>query len=945
VINTATGEIVLPHGGLGTEPGAAAQWHLNNTGQTGGTPGIDLNIVRAWPDYTGRLVKIGIVDDGFDLAHPDLAANFRCGFDLAGNDPNPSAEGSDRHGTTTAGVIGADDNGAGLLGVAHDAELFGFRVAFGSSPLSMFTDAMARQAAMDVSSNSWGFSVPFADDFANPAFAAFAGAIEAAAVGGRGGLGTVWVFAAGNERDAGDSVNHHNLLNSEYAVTVAALDANGQVAWFSNPGAALLVSAPGVGILTTDRVGSPGYTATETAVMNGTSYAAPMISGVVALMLEANPGLGYRDVQDILAASARPVDAGNPSWTTNGATTWNGGGQRFSNDYGFGLVDATAAVRLAETWFATGQPAATAANRALAQASWSGTLAIPDNDLGGVTSTLALAQDIRIDRIALDLDISHSWIGDLTVTLTSPSGTQSPLIVRPGSAPGSGGGGSSDDDIRFTVTSNAFRNETAAGLWTLTVTDLFAADLGTLDGWTLRAIGDSPSFNDHFIYTDAFATLADPARRILGDAAGTDTINAAAVSTDCVIDLAGLACTIAGEALTIAPGTLIEHAIGGDGADVITGNAVANTLWGGRGNDLLRGLAGDDTLFGGAGNDTLDGGDGFDRALFDVMRASASFAWDGATLLVQTDGFTDRLTFIEDLVFTDQVVSVASLLPPPPVGAPTAIRLAASAATFATQGQYFQANAPAPGTTRSLDEATLGIPGLLPGTAATLATDLAGLVSVTLDSAWGSLGYARVTDSDGGQARIAGFAETFVSFAGTAASRIEVLGTQRASITTGLGNDLINLVDHAGPGDAGGRLITITSGGGDDSITVQATNPLSQVRLYGGDGNDVITSLGASADLVSAGGGNDRIDAGAGNDRISGGLGADVFVFRTGAGQDTITDFAPGIDRIEFQGIAAAAVAVTALSGGMRLAWGSGDSVLLSGVKAAQFLASDLVFV
>jgi hypothetical protein len=250
----------LKLGGLASEPGAAGQWHLRNPGQAGGTPGIDINVLRAWADSTGLGVRIGIIDDGFDLTHPDLAANFRGGWDSRGNNPVPQAEADDIHGTATAGLIGADDNGSGLLGVAHDATLLGFRIGFGAAGTgAQVIDALSRQAGVDVSSSSWGYTTAFADDFARVSFAPLATALANAATVGRGGLGTVWVFAAGNGRQAGDNVNHHNLLNSQFAIAVAALDSAGRVASFSTPGAAGLLSAPGVAVLTTDATGSAGH--------------------------------------------------------------------------------------------------------------------------------------------------------------------------------------------------------------------------------------------------------------------------------------------------------------------------------------------------------------------------------------------------------------------------------------------------------------------------------------------------------------------------------------------------------------------------------------------------------------------------------------------------------------------------------------------------------------
>ena len=125
-----------------------------------------------------------------------------------------------------------------------------------------------------------------------------------------------------------------------------------------------------------------------------------------------------------------------------------------------------------------------------------------------------------------------------------------------------------------------------------------------LNSWNLRLYGDAASADDTYVYTNEFATIgADAARRTLSDAGGVDTINGAALTGATVIDLAAGTATIAGRAVTFAAGTVIENAIGGDGADELTGGTGINHLSGGRGSDVLRGGAGADVLDGGAGID------------------------------------------------------------------------------------------------------------------------------------------------------------------------------------------------------------------------------------------------------------------------------------------------------------------------------------------------------
>ncbi|SVD34209.1 uncharacterized protein METZ01_LOCUS387063, partial [marine metagenome] len=292
---------------------------------------------------------------------------------------------------------------------------------------------------------------------------------------------------------------------------------NGQVANFSTPGAPILVSAPGLAISTTSSFsGYPAYT-----TISGTSFSSPITSGVVALMLEANPELGYRDVQEILAYSARQTDANSPGWDVNGAVNWNGGGLHVSHDYGYGLIDAYAAVRLAETWELT----STQANLATVSASSSPELAILD--YATITDTIQISSGLQIDHVEVDLDLTHTWIGDLTVSLTSPDNTTSILVNRPGGEYNGvlyAVGGASQDDINFTLSSTHNWGETGAGTWTLSVTDHGPLDQGVLDSWTLRLSGDAINTDDTYIYTDefgAFTGAGDAARRLLSDSEGS----------------------------------------------------------------------------------------------------------------------------------------------------------------------------------------------------------------------------------------------------------------------------------------------------------------------------------------------------------------------------------------------------------------------------------------
>ncbi|NDE54437.1 MAG: hypothetical protein EB069_07625, partial [Actinobacteria bacterium] len=356
---------------LPTDTSARYQWHLY--------PEVGANIFPVWRDWNGTGIKVAIFDQGIDPTHPDLNDNLllslgRKASNLSvGGDPILSI---DNHGTPVAGVIAAESNGLGVIGVAPKASLVSIYSPLSSSPASFsaeIVNAFTYAKAFDILNNSWGFgnysslgsSYPWAflDNFRSTTFSKAGQALKSLAENGRNGLGTVVVQSAGNSYSLGDDTNLHNFQNSRYIITVAGTDYQGTATSYSSPGSSVLIAAPGgevninndqlSKIFTTDRVGLAGYGSGDYTFISGTSFSGPIVSGVVALMLDANPLLGYRDVQQIIAYSGRRIAESENTWAYNGAKNWNGGGLHFdsvTHNLGFGLIDTLTAVRLAETW-------------------------------------------------------------------------------------------------------------------------------------------------------------------------------------------------------------------------------------------------------------------------------------------------------------------------------------------------------------------------------------------------------------------------------------------------------------------------------------------------------------------------------------------------------------------------------------------------------------------
>ena len=400
------------------------QWHLENTGQDNGVSGEDVNITGAWNSVRGTGVVIGVVDDGLEWDHEDLSANYESNldYDYCNYDSDPMPASWDAHGTAAAGVAAAiGNNGVGVSGAAPDASLAGLMlIACGNSDNDEGNALSHLNNDIDIYSNSWGPS-DNGQTLSGPGPLMIA-AFEDDAYNGRNGLGNIITWAAGNGLSSDDDSNLDGYANSRFTISVTAVDHDGDQTNYGEPGANVLVSAPsdgsGVGITTTDNEGNSGYTNGDyTSNFGGTSSATPLVSGVIALMLEANSNLTWRDVQQIIVESARKNDPNDSGWNTNGA------GHEFNHKYGFGVIDAGHAVSLAENWTNLGPEVNIS----------SGTITvsqtIPDNEPDNpVVSTHTVSESLIVESVDVIFDADHSYRSDLDVTLISPDGTETELV-------------------------------------------------------------------------------------------------------------------------------------------------------------------------------------------------------------------------------------------------------------------------------------------------------------------------------------------------------------------------------------------------------------------------------------------------------------------------------------------------------------------------------------
>ena len=326
------------------------------------------------------------------------------------------------HGTACAGLIsGVLDNSVCGAGVAPQANLVSIRFRDATDPGDAGSLALRHEIDnIQVYSNSWG--APADDGNLHFPSGQIADSFRHGTLKGRGGLGSVYVFSAGNGGETNDNCNYDGYANSLYTIAVGGITRFGTRSSLSEKCCAMLVTAPsgsaepgGSFISTTDLVGNSGYSDGDcTQTFRGTDASAPLVAGVVALMLEVNPALSWRDVQHILAFSARPIDLRFGDWFENGA------GRQVSHKYGFGLVDANAAVSMASNF--RNLPLQLVVESKLRFVNRE----LPDAGTPIVTE-VNIIENIKVEHVEILVEASHEFSGDLHFELTSPSGTKNIL--------------------------------------------------------------------------------------------------------------------------------------------------------------------------------------------------------------------------------------------------------------------------------------------------------------------------------------------------------------------------------------------------------------------------------------------------------------------------------------------------------------------------------------
>ena len=399
-------------------------WYLNRGNM------IDMNVQQAWLEgATGKGISITILDDGIERTHPDLVANYDplASFDVNQNDNDPTPRydlvNSNRHGTRCAGEVAATANNSECaVGIAYEAGIGGVRMLDGD-----VTDAVeARSLALNnnhihIYSASWGpdDDGKTVDGPGKLATRAFKQGIEE----GRNGKGSIFVWASGNGGRDHDNCNCDGYTNSIWTLSVSSATENGLIPWYSEACSSTLATTYSSGSSSERKVVTTDLHHMCTSSHTGTSASAPLAAGIIALTLQVNPQLTWRDVQHLTVRCAHVANLKASDWAVNGM------GRNYSHSYGYGVMDATCMVRTAKAWSTVPEQKKCALN-APKRAS---NIIIPGKKVA--KSKFEVRQgdcaDVNyLEHVQVHVSLTASKRGDVLIYIVSPSGTRSNLVDK-----------------------------------------------------------------------------------------------------------------------------------------------------------------------------------------------------------------------------------------------------------------------------------------------------------------------------------------------------------------------------------------------------------------------------------------------------------------------------------------------------------------------------------
>uniref|UniRef100_A0A3Q4AME9 SPC3 n=1 Tax=Mola mola TaxID=94237 RepID=A0A3Q4AME9_MOLML len=440
-----------------------------------------LNVLGAWRrGYTGKGVVVSVLDDGIERQHPDLRPNYdhRASYDVNGQDRDPSPKHSNKvsnyHGTQCAGMVAATANSSlCTVGVSFQAWIGGIRMLDGDVTDIVEAQSLSfRPHYIDIYLASWGPE----DDGATlegpgPLTRL---ALQNGIKTGRHGRGSVFIWASGNGGRRGDHCSCDGYCSSIYTISVSSSARRGGPPVHQEQCSSILT--------TVCTGGGTEETQSCSQATPDTSLSASMAAGVIALALEANPLLTWRDVQHIIVRTSKARRLLAPDWHVNGA------GYKVSHLYGFGLLDAESVVKEAERWKKI--PSQHECVEAPIQPSRT---IHPGSALTSVYESAGCSGEPRrhvvyAEHVVVRATITHSRRGDLSITLTSPSGTVSQLLAnRPLD-------NSTEGFQKWEFMTTHCWGEQAAGEWTLEIQDTSSqkrdfTELGELREWSLVIYG------------------------------------------------------------------------------------------------------------------------------------------------------------------------------------------------------------------------------------------------------------------------------------------------------------------------------------------------------------------------------------------------------------------------------------------------------------------------